>query len=71
MSQGEPSPRRLYEVRLDEASLPRLGTDQDHERAVAIFDLIEENSFAVQGRDDGPFCLVLAQLDAKLAALVR
>jgi uncharacterized protein (UPF0262 family) len=66
MSRPEPSPRRLYEVRLDEATLPRLGTDQDHERAVAIFDLVEENSFAVLERDDGPYCLVLAQLDAKL-----
>jgi uncharacterized protein (UPF0262 family) len=66
MSRGEPSPRRLYEVRLDEATLPRLGTDQDHERAVAIFDLIEENSFAVRERDDGPYCLIVAQLEAKL-----
>ena len=62
---------RLYEVLLDEATLPRLATDQDHERAVAIFDLVEENSFAVQGREDGPYSLTVAQLEAKLNFIVR
>lgn len=62
---------RLYEVLLDEATLPRLATDQDHERAVAIFDLVEENSFAVRGRDDGPYSLSVAQLEAKLNFTVR
>ena len=62
---------RLYAVVLDEATLPRLATDQDHERAVAIFDLVEENAFAVRGRDDGPYSLTIAQLEAKLNFLVR
>lgn len=67
---GKPK-TRLYEVLLDEATLPRLATDQDHERAVAIFDLVEENSFAVRGRDDGPYSLTIAQLEAKLNFVVR
>ena len=62
---------RLYEVVLDEATLPRLATDQDHERAVAIFDLVEENAFVVKGRDDGPYSLTIAQLEAKLNFIVR
>ena len=62
---------RLYEVILDEATLPRLATDQDHERAVAIFDLVEDNAFAVKGRDDGPYSLTIAQLEAKLNFVVR
>lgn len=62
---------RLYEVLLDEATLPRLATDQDHERAVAIFDLVEENSFALPGRDDGPYSLTVAQLEAKLSFEIR
>jgi len=61
---------RLIEVLLDEATLPRLATDQDHERAVAIFDLVEENSFAVLGFA-GPFRLTLAQHEAKLDFEVR
>ena len=40
-----PSRKRLYEVLLDEATLPRIAPDEDHERAVAIFDLVGENSF--------------------------
>ena len=62
---------RLYEVRLDEATLPRLATDQDHERAVAIFDLVEENAFAVPGRDDGPYSLGISQEESKLTFDVR
>jgi uncharacterized protein (UPF0262 family) len=61
---------RLYEVLLDAATLPRLATDQDHERAVAIFDLVEENSFAIAGFP-GPFSLTLAQREAKLDFEVR
>jgi uncharacterized protein (UPF0262 family) len=67
----EPKTSRLYEVVLDEATLPRLATDQDHERAVAIFDLVEENSFTVRGREDGPYSLLVAQADAKLSFVVR
>ena len=56
MSQKSTESRnRLGEVILDEASIPRGAADVDHERAVAIFDLIEENTFAVPGRDDGPY----------------
>ena len=36
---------RLIDVELDE-SIGRSTPDVEHERAVAIFDLIEENSFA-------------------------
>ena len=68
---SERSKTRLYEVLLDEASLPRLATDQDHERAVAIFDLVEENSFGLRDRDDGPYSLVVAQLEAKLIFTVK
>ncbi len=45
--------------------------DVDHERAVAIFDLIEENSFGVPGRDDGPYVLKISQEESKLTFDVR
>jgi uncharacterized protein (UPF0262 family) len=70
MSKAE-SKARLYEVVLDEATLPRLGSEQDHERAVAIFDLVEENSFSVPGGAEGPYSLFIAQLEAKLDFLVK
>ena len=38
--------RRLVAVTLDEDSIGRSGPDVEHERAVAIYDLLEENTFA-------------------------
>ena len=67
----EPSRDRLFEVLLDEATLPRVAANEDHERAVAIFDLVEENVFGVRGRDDGPYSLTIAQQDSKLIFVVR
>ena len=60
------SRNRLAEVVLDEATIPRGAADVDHERTVAIFDLIEENSFGVPGRDDGPYVLKISQEESKL-----
>ena len=62
---------RLFEVLLDEATLPRVSSDADHERAVAIFDLVEENVFTVVGRDDGPYSLTIAQQEGRLAFSAR
>jgi uncharacterized protein (UPF0262 family) len=66
-----PSRKRLFEVLLDEVTLPRVSPDADHERAVAIFDLVEENSFGAIDRDDGPYSLTIAQQEAKLNFIVR
>src|SRR5277367_1026207 len=65
------SRNRLAEVVLDEKTIPRGTADVDHERAVAIFDLIEENAFAVPGRDDGPYALAISQEESKLTFHVR
>ena len=56
---------RLSEVTLDE-SIGRSTPDVEHERAVAIFDLIEENSFEPVGHDGGPYRLQLSLVDSKL-----
>ena len=63
--------RRLCEVLLDDASIDRGSPDQEHERAIAIYDLIEENSYAVPGRDDGPYSLRIGLHDSRLAFDVR
>ena len=62
---------RLSEVFLDEATIPRGAIDLDHERAVAIFDLIEDNVFGVPGRDDGPYTLTISQEESKLTFDIR
>ncbi|MXN65870.1 UPF0262 family protein [Stappia sp. GBMRC 2046] len=57
---------RLVEVELDEASIARSTPDVEHERAVAIYDLIEENEFEPVGDFDGPFRLRLSIVEKKL-----
>ena len=57
---------RLSEVRLDEASLAAASADAEHERRVAIFDLLEANTFAVDGMDAGPYALFLSIVDQRL-----
>jgi uncharacterized protein (UPF0262 family) len=67
MSRDEAIARnRLVSVSLDEASINRGAADQEHERQIAIYDLIDENSFALPGRDAGPYGLKIALQDAKL-----
>ena len=68
---AEDSRDRLTEVILDETTIPRGAPDLDHERAVAIFDLVEENSFGVLGRDEGPYRLLVSQEESKLTFDVR
>ena len=57
---------RLVAVNLDEKSIGRSSPDIEHERAVAIFDLLEENSFALDDRDDGPYTLNLSIQENRL-----
>jgi uncharacterized protein (UPF0262 family) len=67
-----PDPRRrLVAVTLDEASIGRGNPDQEHERAIAIYDIVESNSFAVPGHPGGPFALHLALVEKKLCFGIR
>ena len=58
--------RRLVAVTLDEASIGRGNPDQEHERAIAVYDILEENTFALPGYDGGPYALRISLLDKKL-----
>jgi uncharacterized protein (UPF0262 family) len=60
---------RLTDVVLDE-SIGRSTPDVEHERAVAIFDLLEENSFEPLGHAGGPYHLKLSLMDQKLVLSV-
>ncbi len=62
---------RLVLVTLDEASLGRGSPDQEHERAIAIYDLIEINRFAIPDRDHGPYKLAISLMERKLCLDVR
>lgn len=62
---------RIASVTLDEGSIGRGNPDIEHERAVAIYDLLEENSFAVVGEDRGPYALNLSIQEKRLVFEVR
>ncbi|HEY8578542.1 MAG TPA: UPF0262 family protein [Beijerinckiaceae bacterium] len=63
--------QRLVAVVLDEESIGRGNADQEHERLVAIYDLVESNAFGLPGHDGGPYVLHIAIEDKKLALSVR
>jgi uncharacterized protein (UPF0262 family) len=52
--------KRLISLTLDEKSIGRGNPDIEHERAVAIYDLLEDNSFAPAGHHGGPYELALS-----------
>jgi uncharacterized protein (UPF0262 family) len=58
---------RLAAVRIDEQSLSPVSRDQEQERQVAVFDLLEANLFSPAGAEEGPFNLVLSLIDGRLA----
>ena len=60
----------LISVDLDETGLPAPTPEIAQERRVAIFDLLEDNSFALAGRD-GPYRLHLAVVERRLVFDVR
>jgi len=62
---------RLVSVTLDEESIGRSGPDIEHERAVAIYDLIEENIFAPEGAPEGPYTLRIGINDNRLMFDIR
>ena len=61
---------RLVEVTLDQASIGRNNAEVEHERDVAIFDLLEKNSFALEGHNGGPYTLHLSLADNRLVFTV-
>jgi uncharacterized protein (UPF0262 family) len=62
---------RLIAVTLDEASIGSSSRDVEHERAVAIYDLLEDNSFSLVGASNGPFKLHLGMKENRLVFDIR
>ncbi|UWQ74441.1 UPF0262 family protein [Leisingera sp. M658] len=62
---------RISHIELDDCNLPPPTPEIEQERKVAIYDLIEQNSFALPSREDrdlpeGPYHLGLAIRDKRL-----
>ena len=62
---------RLAAVTIDEASLGRTSDDAEHERRVAIYDLIEQNQFRPVGHAGGPYALRLGISGSRLVFDIR
>ncbi len=72
MKSGKPEDRKcLVAITLDENSIGHSSKDVEHERAVAIYDLIEQNSFAPLGHDGGPYALHLSLSENRLVLDIR
>jgi uncharacterized protein (UPF0262 family) len=67
----KPQDARLAAITLDESSIGRSNRDVEHERAVAIYDLIADNTFKPLGHDGGPYALQLGISGNRLVFDIR
>ena len=66
-----PHRQRIAHVQLDEKTMVRRRPEVEHERNIAIYDLLEENYFAPNGEYVGPYHLHLRLDDNRLVFDVR
>jgi uncharacterized protein (UPF0262 family) len=71
MADDERKMQRLQSVELDDVSLGAASRDQEQERQIAIFDLLEENYFLPEGARSGPFDLKMGLVENRLVLDVR
>ena len=57
---------RLQSIEIDEASLAAVSRDQEQERQIAIFDLLESNRFVPEGAEQGPYDLRMGLMENRL-----
>ncbi len=62
---------RLIAVEIDESIGRSASPEAEHERRTAIFDLLEDNVFKLSNGVDGPYHLILANLENRLVFDVR
>lgn len=62
---------RLGQIEIDASTLPPAAAETEQERQAVIFDLLEDNSFCLAGREGatpppGPYALILAMREGRL-----
>jgi uncharacterized protein (UPF0262 family) len=62
---ADPS-KRIAQLELDEHTVLRRNADIEHERSVAMFDLLEDNHFCPVGHEGGPYHVRLGIADNRL-----
>ncbi len=69
---GSDTTQRIAHLALDERSIVRRSAEIEHERAVAIYDLLEENHFAPTGEEfQGPYDVQLSLEEDRLVFDIR
>ena len=63
--------QHIAHIQLDEQSVVRHNAQVDHERKVAIFDLLEDNCFDPADAEPGPYSVLLSITDNRLNFDVR
>lgn len=70
-AEAKAEPYRISDVKLDNETLVRWSPEVEHERQVAMFDLLEANHFRLRDGPDGPYELYLGLKDATLVFDIR
>jgi len=63
--------QRIAQITLDENTLIRRSPDIEHERRIAIYDLLEANSFQPVGEFEGPYNLLMGMEENRLVLNIR
>lgn len=63
--------QRIANIHFDKRSVEKRGSEIEHERAIAVYDLLEGNSFAPVGHDSGPYDLHIGVIDGRLMLDIR
>ena len=66
MADDDRKTHRLQTVEIDEESLAAVSRDQEQERQIAIYDLLEENFFWPEGAAAGPYDLRMGLVENRL-----
>ncbi len=62
---------RIAAIHFDKRSVDSRNQEIEHERAIAVHDLLEQNSFAPVGHESGPYDLHLGVIDNRLMLDIR
>jgi uncharacterized protein (UPF0262 family)/protein-tyrosine-phosphatase len=62
---------RIAAIHFDTRSVDKRSAEIEHERAIAVYDLLEQNSFAPVGHKAGPYDLHLGVIDGRLMLDIR
>ena len=63
--------QRIAQITLDENTVIRRSPDIEHERRIAIYDLLEANSFQPVGEFEGPYNVLMGMEENRLVLSIR